>query len=117
MFAPEALAQLLGRAADDPQLPGIAMHVVGGLFGGFADDVEFLLRAFRGLLARAIAGRIYTLEEQLFSVIHAQHPERFAIQRFEEWAFFAPGERCGVLDADAESFYKIFTRLRARGVA
>lgn len=117
MFAPEIVAQLLGRAADDPQLPTIREHVVGGIFGGFDADIQQLLQRFRALLGRAIAARAYTLEEQLFSLIFATDPERFAIQRFTTWRFHSPGERTSALDAEADSFYKIFTRLVARGAA
>lgn len=117
MFSREQCAALTGRTSADPAFATISEHVIGGLFGGFDDDIQRFLQAFRQLLVRAIALRIYTLEEQLFSLLHAMHPEWFATQRFTTWYFYAPGEPCARLDAEADSFYKVFTRLLAQGRA
>lgn len=113
MFSAEHLAALTGAEPGAPVL-SIREHVVGGIFGGHDEDVQRFFIEFRRLLHRAIALHAYTLEEQLFSVMHAMHPDWFATQRFDTWYFYAPGEPCGVLEADAESFFKIFTRLAAR---
>lgn len=115
LLPPQAIPSLLGLEADEA--PGLLpdVHVVGGIFGGFDEDIQWFVGRFRELLARAIDGRVYTLEEQLFSLLQARHPERFALQRFGVWQFYAPGEPCGVLDVEGDSFYKVFTRLHAGG--
>jgi hypothetical protein len=113
MFSTEALAALIDSAGGSAP-PALTAHVVGGIFGGHDEDVQRFAAEFRRLLHKAIALRAYTLEEQLFSVMYAMHPEWFATQRFTTWQFHAPGEPCGVLDADADSFYKVFTRLLTR---
>ena len=91
----------------------IADHLVGGLFGGHADDITRVHQAYVAVLERLIATRTYTLEEQVFSCVHAMHPSWFSLQRFDTWLFFAPGERTSRLLAEGTSFYKIFTRLLA----
>lgn len=116
MFRPDVLAAFVESLPGTP-MPALREHVVGGIFGGHDEDVQRFFSAFRRLLHRAIALRAYTLEEQLFSVLHAMHPEWFALQRFSIWRFYAPGEPCGVLDAEADSFYKLFTRLLAQAAA
>jgi hypothetical protein len=94
----------------------IADHLIGGIFGGRDLEIQRLLVEFRRLLAHAIGERIYTLEEQLFSILHAVHPDWFALQRFGTWHFYSPGEPCSYLDAEGDSFYKIFTRLAGASV-
>lgn len=89
----------------------ITDHLVGGLFGGRRADVTRVHGVYVEVLKRCIATRTYTLEEQVFSGVHALHPELFSLQRFDTWQYFAPGERLSRLPAEGNSFYKIFTRL------
>ncbi|MBA3852815.1 MAG: hypothetical protein C0503_00280 [Gemmatimonas sp.] len=86
-------------------------HLVGGIFGGDSESIDAFQREFRNLVARAITERIYTLEEQLFSVMYDRHPETFAVQHFGTWHFYSPGEPCSYLSQEGDSFYKVFARL------
>ncbi|MHB1311190.1 MAG: nucleotidyltransferase domain-containing protein [Gemmatimonadaceae bacterium] len=93
----------------------VVAHLVGGLFGGHGDDWRVVHGLYTELLEEFIATRTYTLEEQVFSGVHALHPELFSLQRFDTWWFHSPGERTSYLAAEGNSFYRIFTRLLARG--
>lgn len=101
-------AECFGRPRDQVS---IESHLVGGLFGGQRADLRVVHQRYAALLAALIASRTYTLEEQVFSATHAVFPELFALLRFDTWAFYAPGERTGVLQEEANSFYKIFRDL------
>ncbi len=89
----------------------ISDHLVGGLFGGRARDLRTVHRLYAELLAAFIEARAFTLEEQVFSGLNAGRPELFSLRRFQTWWFHSPGERTSRLDAEGDSFYKIFTRL------
>jgi len=99
------------RTSTPDQSVSITDHLVGGLFGGYRSDVARVHQHYAEVLKTFIDTRTYTLEEQVFSSVHALHPELFALQRFDTWHFFAPGERTGYLPTEGNSFYKIFTNL------
>lgn len=99
-----------GRA---PEHVRIEDHLVGGLFGGHRDDLAAVHRLYAELLKELIDARVYTLEEQVFSCLNVLHPELFALKRFGTWWFHSPGERTSYLEAEGESFYRIFTDLLA----
>ncbi|HVZ48618.1 MAG TPA: nucleotidyltransferase family protein [Gemmatimonadaceae bacterium] len=92
-------------------------HLVGGIFGGHAADLRTVHAMFAQLLGASIAARQRTLEEPLFSALHAVRPDLFAVQRFDTWYFHGPGEPTGRLATEANSYYKIFTSLAARHAA
>ncbi|MDE3152441.1 MAG: nucleotidyltransferase family protein [Gemmatimonadota bacterium] len=104
----EVAAATFGRARD-----GVRMvdHLVGGLFGGHADDLRAFHRLYTELLRTFIDTRTYTLEEQVFSALYALFPERFSVRRFGTWWFYSRGERTSYLEAEGDSFYKIFVEL------
>lgn len=89
----------------------ISDHLVGGLFGGHRDDLAPVHNRFVEVLQAFIDTRTYTLEEQVFSSVHALQPDRFALQRFDTWYFCSPGERTSRSRVDGRSFYRIFTDL------
>ncbi len=89
-------------------------HLGGGLFGGDREDLRAVHRLYVELLEQFIETRTYTREEQVFSSLNAVHPELFSLHRFGTWYFHAPGERTSRLQAEGESFYKIFARLATR---
>jgi hypothetical protein len=91
----------------------IPHHLVGGLFGGFAQDLRALHADYATLLKALIDTRTRTLEEQVFSCLNAVHPERFAPQMFDTWYYRLPGEPLSQPDCVGRSFYEIFTRLLA----
>lgn len=92
----------------------IQEHLVGGLFGGRARDLQAVHRLYVELLKALIGTKTYTLEEQVFSSLNAIHPELFSLRRFQTWWFHSPGEPNSRLDAEGDSFYKIFAELAAR---
>ncbi|HVZ78292.1 MAG TPA: nucleotidyltransferase family protein [Gemmatimonadaceae bacterium] len=98
------------RAASDVR---ILDHLVGGLFGGHEADLRNVHRGYAELLTAFLDARTYTLEEQVFSSLHAVRPELFTLLRFGVWRFHAPGEPNHFLEQEGDSFYKIFTGLLA----
>jgi hypothetical protein len=92
----------------------INSHLVGGLFGGHADDVRALHTLYRDLLREYISARSYTLEEQVFSGLYAVRPDLFELLQFEVWRFHIPGEPNSGPPAQGKCFYEIFMDLIAQ---
>ncbi|MDE3054773.1 MAG: hypothetical protein KGJ70_12860, partial [Gemmatimonadota bacterium] len=103
-------AATFGRPRDGVR---IRDHLVGGLFGGHADDLRAVHGRYRELLRAFIDSRTYALEEQVFSGVCAAFPDRFSLRRFGTWWFYSPGERTSYLPAEGDSFYRIFAELAA----
>jgi hypothetical protein len=91
----------------------ITDYLVGSLFGGHGDDVCAMHDVYASVLKAFIETRTYTLEEHVFSCIHAMHPERFAVRRFDSAYFCVPGEPMSRNDVDGFSFYRILADLSA----
>ena len=89
----------------------IQSHLVGGIFGGRVEDLRTFHELYAELLAACIDSRTFTLEEQVFSALHAVRPDLFVLRHFQQWRFHIPGERTSAPPADGKSFYQTFTEL------
>jgi hypothetical protein len=58
-------------------------HLAGGFFGGHRDDLATLHQRYVAVLEALIESRTFALEEQVFSCVHALHPESFDLLRFD----------------------------------
>jgi hypothetical protein len=92
----------------------ISDQLVGGLFGGHRADLAHVHRHYAEVLKRLIDTRTYTLEEQVFSCVHALHPDLFSLHRFDTWHCCSPSERTDGLPAEANSFYQVLMHLPGR---
>jgi len=87
-------------------------HMVAGMFGGSKDTIEQFFQLYRpNLKLVTIDYKHNVLEEYIYSLVLAMHPELFDTRYFHTFHFYSPGERCSYLDKEGNSFYKIFTNI------
>lgn len=102
--------EALTRKAFDKEIR-IVDHLVGGIFGGYKLDLLQILPYYESILKESIDSKVHCFEEHLFNCLYAAFPNKFSLQKFDVWWFYSPGEITSYLTEDANSFYKIFTRI------
>lgn len=90
-------------------------RVVGGFFGGGEAPLKGFISAYCGALDVLAHAGAFTLEETVFSALHARHPEQFKAHAFGTWWFHSPGEPNSFLTQEGASFYKAFAAMVGRG--
>lgn len=88
----------------------IDYHLIGGMFGGGIDILNKYITFYDTLLSSVIDNKIHLLEEPVFSALYPILHEYIHLETFSTWWYFSPGERNSFLNAEGDSFYKIFTK-------
>lgn len=89
----------------------ITEHLIGGLFGGKKEYFLEFFDIYSSYLKLFIDNNVHTYEEQIFSAINYIYPTLLHRESFETWWFHSEGEPNSFLSQEANSFYKIFTRI------
>lgn len=91
----------------------IKEHLIGGIFGGQRELFIQFFNKYANLLKLFIDEGVHVYEEQIFSALNYIQPDMLHREKFDTWWFHSPGEPNSFLDSDANSFYKIFTKILA----
>jgi len=86
-------------------------HLIAGYFGGYKDNILNNFPHYESVLEKIIEFKIHCFEEHVFNCLYATIPEQYHLEKFDLWHFYSPGERTSYLEREANSFYKIFTRI------
>lgn len=94
-------------------IPDSNSYVVGGLFGGNKDLINYLNEKYEQLIDTVYENDILILEEPVLSILYIQYSELFKKFEFETWYHDCPGgpgiDRCCYDNTpNIRNFYKIF---------
>ena len=106
----ERLIEIASSVLNAPLAPP-TYHIIGGIFGGSVELIEKHFIKYEQILKEVINNKIHVLEEPILTVLYPHIQEDIILETFSNWWFYSPGERNSFLTEEADSFYKIFTRI------
>lgn len=90
----------------------ITEHLIGGIFGGHKQLFLEFFNKYSDMLKLFLDNGIHSYEEQIFSALNYIDGDLVHREKFDTWWFYSPGEPNSFLSSDANSFYKIFTKIK-----
>lgn len=97
---------------NNTNIHNITEHLIGGIFGGNQNLFIEFFNKYTELLKIFLDNGVHLYEEQVFSALNYIDNDLLHRERFETWWFHSPGEPNSFLSSEANSFYKIFTKIK-----
>jgi hypothetical protein len=107
----EKLTELAAEMFEEEETKQAMYHIIGGIFGGNENLLIQLFDKYHVFLKKVIDNKIHVLEESILSSLFPYFEKIALLEKFSTWWFYMPGERNSMLTEEADSFYKIFTKI------